>query len=114
MVALSPVPAPRRPRMDALVHNTAAPARSLAQRAATVPWYLFAALSGSTAIVVGLLWDISWHATIGRDTFWTPAHMVIYLGGTVGGLVGGWLAFKTTFFGTAEERAASVRVWRMR
>ena len=65
--------------MDSLVQKPPVPAalsdppHPLAERAATVPWYLYAALLGSTAIVVGLLWDISWHMTIGRDTFWTPA-----------------------------------------
>ena len=39
----------------------------------------------ATCIILGLLWDISWHSTVGRDTFWTSAHMVIYLGGTLGG-----------------------------
>ena len=34
-----------------------------------------AVLVGGTAIAIGILWDISWHRTIGRDTFWTPAHM---------------------------------------
>ncbi|HWD18285.1 MAG TPA: hypothetical protein VHB20_03325 [Verrucomicrobiae bacterium] len=53
----------------------------------------------ATSITVGILWDISWHTTIGRDTFWTPAHMAIYLGGTIGGCVGGWLAIQSTFFG---------------
>jgi hypothetical protein len=23
--------------------------------------------------------DISWHRSIGRDTFWTPAHIAIYM-----------------------------------
>src|SRR4051794_35572580 len=62
--------------------------------AAALPWYLTAMLAGSTSIVVGLLWDISWHMTIGRDTFWTPAHMAIYLGGVVAGLSCGALALK--------------------
>src|SRR6185295_2406530 len=65
-------------------------------------------------IVVGLLWDISWHMSIGRDTFWTPAHMAIYLGGVLAGLSCGWLAFKTTFGGTEAERAVSVRFWGFR
>ena len=58
-----------------------------------------------------MLWDISWHESIGRDTFWTPAHMVIYLGGLVPGLTCGWLALQTTFFGTPEQRAAAVNLW---
>jgi hypothetical protein len=72
--------------------------------------FVFAAVS----IVVGVLWDISWHRTIGRDTFWTPAHMAIYLGGLMGGLLGGWLIFRTSFFGSEADRANSVRIWGLR
>ena len=91
-----------------------AAARPRVASAAALPWYLSAMLLGSTSIAVGLLWDISWHITIGRDTFWTPAHMAIYLGGVLAGIACGWLAFKTTFAGTAEERAVSVRFWGFR
>jgi hypothetical protein len=68
----------------------------------------------ATSIVIGVIWDISWHRTIGRDTFWTPAHLAIYLGGLLGGLSGGWLVLRTTFFGSEHERAASVSVWGLR
>ena len=69
---------------------------------------------GATSIVVGILWDISWHRTIGRDTFWTPAHMAIYLGGLLGGLTAGWLVLRTTFLGTEAEKAAAVKLWGFR
>jgi hypothetical protein len=85
-----------------------------AERAAAFPRYLGSLLLGSTSIVVGLLWDISWHMSIGRDTFWTPAHMAIYLGGVLAGLSGGWLALRTTFRGTPEERSVAVRFWGFR
>ena len=58
--------------------------------------------------------DISWHRTIGRDTFWTPAHLAIYLGGALAGAACGWLVLKTTFAGAPEERAASVTFWGFR
>jgi hypothetical protein len=64
-----------------------------------------------SSIVIGIFWDISWHETIGRDTFWTPAHIAIYVGGALAGSVGGWLAIKHTFFGGATERDASVSVF---
>lgn len=76
-----------------------------------MPWPLAAAVLGTTSIGLGLLWDISWHASIGRDTFWTPAHVAVYLGGIVCGLSAGWLALSTTFAGTDEQRAAAVRFW---
>jgi len=65
----------------------------------------------ATCIAIGIMWDISWHQTIGRDTFWTPAHMVIYLGGALGGCVGGWLAIQYTFLASPEEKAATVGVF---
>jgi hypothetical protein len=81
---------------------------------AALPWYLTAMLAGSTSIIVGLLWDISWHMTIGRDTFWTPAHMAIYLGGVLAGISCGALALGTTFGGSAAERGRAVRFWGFR
>jgi len=68
---------------------------------------------GATSIVLGLIWDISWHISIGRDTFWTPAHICIYAGGVLGGCVGGWLAIKHTFLIPA-SCATSVRVFGLR
>jgi hypothetical protein len=82
--------------------------------AAALPWPLATLLFGSTSIVVGLLWDISWHMSIGRDTFWTPAHMAIYLGGVLAGISGGWMALRTTFRGTPAERDVAVRFWGFR
>src|SRR5579872_2701446 len=64
----------------------------------------------ATSIAIGIIWDISWHSTIGRDTFWTPAHMAIYLGGSLGGFTGGWLSIKHTFLAGPREIAQSVRV----
>ncbi len=77
----------------------------------SIPWYLWAVAFASTSVVLGVVWDISWHRTIGRDTFLTPAHMAIYVGGVVAGLSCGWLALKTTFAGSPEERASGVRFW---
>ena len=90
--------------------------RMIADRAATttVSWAIYAVLFASTSVILGVIWDISWHRTIGRDTFWTPAHLGIYLGGLVSGLTCGWLALHTTFAGSAEERAAAVRFWGFR
>lgn len=96
------------------VASPAALRRPAAARAAALPWTVTTMLIGSTSIVVGLLWDISWHMTIGRDTFWTPAHMAIYLGGVLAGLACGYLALKTTFAGNADERGRSVRFWGFR
>ena len=81
---------------------------------AGIPWINYAVLFAATSAVVGVIWDISWHRTIGRDTFWTPAHMAIYLSGIVAGTTCGWLVLKTTFFGSAAEKSAGVSFWGFR
>lgn len=73
------------------------------------PGYLLAV--AITSITIGLIWDISWHTTIGRDTFWTPAHMAIYLGASMGGFVGGWLAIKYTFLLGPEREGVTVCIF---
>ena len=79
-----------------------------------VAWHLLAVAFASTSIIVGSIWDISWHRSIGRDSFWTPAHMAIYLGGIVAGLSCGWQVLRTTFAGDARDRAAGVSFWGFR
>jgi hypothetical protein len=78
------------------------------------PWYVWCGLLGVTSVVVGLYWDISWHMSIGRDTFWTPAHMAIQLGGILVALTSVYLIFSTTWGNNAAAKAASVKVWGFR
>ena len=78
------------------------------------PWPIYAVLFASASVILGVIWDISWHRSIGRDTFWTPAHLLIYLGGVVSGLTSGWVALTTTFGGTKEARESTVRFWGFR
>jgi hypothetical protein len=78
------------------------------------PWSIYAVLFASTSVILGVIWDISWHRSIGRDTFWTPAHLAIYLGGVVAGLTCGWVALTTTFGAADARRAAAVRFWGFR
>ncbi len=75
-------------------------------------WPIYAVLTASASIVLGLIWDISWHRTIGRDTFWSPPHVIEQIGAIVAGLSCGYVALKTTFAGSAAERARSVRFWK--
>jgi len=64
--------------------------------------------------MIGGYWDISWHMSIGRDTFWTPAHMAIYFCGVLAGLSSGYLILSNTVATGAPEREASVRIWGLR
>src|SRR5689334_24618948 len=85
-----------------------------AARSATSLWHAYTVLFGATCVMVGVYWDISWHMSIGRDTFWTPAHLLIQAGGLIAGLSSGYVALMTTFRGTEEQRATSVRFWGFR
>jgi hypothetical protein len=90
-----------------------APDRVEASAAAgAVPWHVNAVLFASASVIIGVLWDISWHQTIGRDTFWSPPHMAMYLGGVVSGIACGWHVLHTSFAGSAEDRAGTVSFWK--
>jgi hypothetical protein len=77
-------------------------------------WYLNALLLSTISIMTGVIWDISWHMAIGRDTFFSPPHMAIYLGGVVAGATSIWKIFQTTFFSSDEEKGRSVSFWGMK
>ena len=61
------------------------------------PSYIFLFLIASTAIIVGIEWDISWHETIGRDKLLSPPHVVVYIGGVICGLTCAYMALRQTF-----------------
>ena len=86
----------------------------VATGAGRIPWYVWCCVAATVSAMIGGIWDISWHKTIGRDTFWTPAHMLIYLCGVMTGAGCGWLILSTTFRSAAPLRAASVSLWRFR
>ncbi|HEX3757337.1 MAG TPA: hypothetical protein VHW23_01465 [Kofleriaceae bacterium] len=76
-----------------------------------LPWFVWASLALVSSIVIGMYWDISWHMSIGRDSFWTPAHIAIQAGGIIAGLSGALLILTTTFRRDSALRPASIRVW---
>src|SRR4051795_2625327 len=82
---------------------------SAATKARALPWFVYVVVLAAACIPIGALWDISWHSTIGRDSFWTPAHMLIYLGGALPGFCCGWIVFRTSFLATDAERGNAVR-----
>jgi hypothetical protein len=85
-----------------------------AARVAIVPWYVCSAVLAVTSTTVGLYWDISWHTGIGRDTFWTPAHLAIQFGAVLSGFSCAYLILHTTFSGDSTAKESSVRVWGFR
>jgi len=79
-----------------------------------IPWYLWCAALAVTSAYVGGYWDISWHRSIGRDSFWSPPHMAIYGCGVLAGLSSAYLILTTTFGAHAPLRPVSVRIWGLR
>jgi hypothetical protein len=90
--------------------SLAAGSEATPARAHRLPWYCYAVVFGVVCVPLGAMWDISWHQTIGRDSFWTPAHLLIYLGGALPGCVCGWLVLKDTF-GDFRENSPTVHLW---
>ena len=82
--------------------------------AAGVPWYIWAGVLGVTSASTGLQWDIAWHRSIGRDSFWTPAHMMVYFCGLMAAVAGLWLVYECTFHGNSRLRESSVNVFGLR
>ena len=83
---------------------------STASRPQGTPWLVWANVIASVCIATGLYWDISWHETIGRDSFWTPAHLLIQFGAVLGAFGSAWVIMRTTFGRDKEALANSVNV----
>ena len=98
-------------RPTALAAADARAATRAGTNVATATWFIATILLSAAGIVVGLLWDISWHMSIGRDTFWSPPHMVEYVSGVVAGLSCGYVVLHTTFAGSPADKAATVKWW---
>jgi hypothetical protein len=79
-----------------------------------VPWYMWCCVVAMFSGAFGGVWDISWHESIGRDTFWTPAHMMIYLCGVLAGITCGYLILSTTFQKNSPLNEVSVSIWGFR
>src|ERR1700743_789559 len=79
-----------------------------------IPWYLWAGVAAITSSSIGGAWDVSWHRSIGRDTFWTPAHRAIYACGILAGLICAWLVAECPFGHDPALKENSVRVFGLR
>ena len=82
--------------------------------ATSIPWYLWCVVAAVTSVSIGAHWDVSWHRSIGRDTFWTPAHMAIYACGVLAAISCGYLVLFTTFRKSSAIAASSVEVFGFR
>jgi len=80
----------------------------------TVPWTIWCMVAGVVCGMIGGPWDISWHMSIGRDTFWTPAHIMIQMTGVLVGIACAYMILTATFGHDAMTQNASVRIWGFR
>ena len=60
---------------------------------------------------MGLLWDIMWHMSIGRDGLFAPPHLVIYIGAVVSGLFSAYQILSMTLSRNHPGRAEAVPFW---
>jgi hypothetical protein len=80
----------------------------------SIPWTIWCMVAGIASGVIGGHWDISWHMSVGRDTFWTPAHILIQMTGVLVGIACGYMILTTTFGADATAQNASVKIWGFR
>ena len=99
--------------LAAMPHNTDRTV-TREREAAGVPWFIWTGVAGITSAFIGAEWDVSWHRSIGRDSFWTPAHLMIQLCGVLAAVVGLWLVYQCTFNRQSALREASVNVFGLR
>jgi hypothetical protein len=78
-----------------------------------LPFYIYAVVFASFSIVVGLIWDISWHTSIGRDGLFSPPHLATYIGAVTSGVFSGYYVLRLTFAGTPEEKQRSINFWKI-
>jgi hypothetical protein len=78
---------------------------------AYLPLYIYAVSLASLLTVTGILWDISWHRSIGRDKFLSPPHILIYLGAIFAGLFSGIQVVWNSIHPTETVKTSTVRVW---
>src|ERR1700679_2222357 len=89
-------------------------AAAVQAQSARIPWYIWTGVLAITSSSIGGAWDVSWHRSIGRDTFWTPAHMAIQACGVLAGIICVWLIAQATFGHDSKMKAASVSVFGLR
>lgn len=90
-------------------HAASKPLKALS--IAGIPVYVYAVSLASLLVILGIIWDISWHTTIGRDKLLSPPHLLIYMGAVFGGLFSGIQVLWNTFKAGPDAKSGLVKVW---
>ena len=76
-----------------------------------IPLYVYIGVLASKLVILGILWDIAWHMSIGRDGLFSAPHVVVYVGAATAGLFAGYQVLKTSFWGSLIEKSKMVHFW---
>jgi hypothetical protein len=84
-----------------------------ASKVESVPWTIWCMVAGVACGMIGGPWDISWHMSIGRDSFWTPAHIMIQMTGVLVGIACAYMILSTSvkIWGFRGPLGAFIAVW---
>jgi hypothetical protein len=85
-----------------------------AAETASIPGTMWVMLIGTSLSVVGAAIDLAWHMSIGRDSFWTPGHILVHMESTLGGIACLYTIWSATFSSSSRVHDASVRVLGLR
>ena len=82
--------------------------------AVSIPGTIWLTVVGVIVTLAGDTWDFGWHLSIGRDTLWTPPHIMVQTGGLLVGVACAYVIMATTFAGSSPLHDASIRVLGLR
>jgi hypothetical protein len=76
-----------------------------------IPLYIYISVLASMCVITGIIWDIAWHMSIGRDGLFSAPHLVTYIGAGAAGIFSGYQVLKTSFWGSASEKGKMINFW---
>jgi hypothetical protein len=73
-------------------------------RNAVRPWRVIGALTLLALVgAFGDAWDLFWHITIGRESFWIPPHTMMYAAVALSGLIARAVVLGDTLLGVSKS-----------
>jgi hypothetical protein len=86
------------------------PLVSASSEAIGIPRAIWFMVAGATTTSIAGTWDFAWHFSIGRESQFTPPHVMAQLGGILVGIACAYTILATTVGGSTWLRDSSVRV----